>query len=140
MSIFDPNTMKVVHKTCSALIAHMKVRQCSVYQLGTVLGEINDGNDWESLEFAGYDVLIVGILRLIYLEINSLNVSTNIGAKFLRIIDTCFPKEHTLNKIINRNTIKVSYRCMPNMGHFLSKHHSKIANQKDQPDPPPRCS
>ena len=70
----------------------------------------------------------------------SLNVSTNIGAKFLRIIDECFPKEHILYKIINRNTIKVSYRCMPNMGHLLSTHNSKISKLKDQPDPPPRCS
>ena len=50
MSIFNPNTIKVVHNTCSAHIAHIKVRQCPVYQPGTVLGEINDGNDWESIE------------------------------------------------------------------------------------------
>jgi hypothetical protein len=44
----------------------------------------------------------------------SANVSTNIGAKFLRIIDICFPS-HMLHKIINRNTVEVSYRCMTNM-------------------------
>ena len=70
----------------------------------------------------------------------SASVSTNICAKFLRMIDTCFPQEHVLHKIINRNTIKVSYRCMPNMGQIISKHNTNILNQKDQPDPPPRCS
>ena len=40
MAIFNPNTIKVVHNTCSAHIAHIKVRQCPVYQPGTVLGGI----------------------------------------------------------------------------------------------------
>ena len=43
-------------------------------------------------------------------------------------------------KIVNKNTVKVSYRCMPNMAKVISKQNSKIANQTDQPDPPPRCS
>jgi hypothetical protein len=59
----------------------------------------------------------------------SVNVSTNIGAKFLRIIDTCFPPAHILHKIINRNTIKVSYRCMPNMKEVIGRHNSKIAKK-----------
>ena len=37
------------------------------------------------------------------------NISTNIGKQFLKIIDTCFPKEDPLHKIFNRHTIKVSY-------------------------------
>ena len=44
----------------------------------------------------------------------SRNVKTNVGAKFLRIIMRCFPADHPLHKILNKNTIKVSYRCMPN--------------------------
>ena len=35
----------------------------------------------------------------------SANVATNIGAKFLKIIDKCFPPTHPLAKIINRNTV-----------------------------------
>ena len=70
----------------------------------------------------------------------SANVSTNIGAKFLRIIDTCFPKAHILHKIINRNTIKVSYRCMPNMKQVLGKQNSKISKQNTAPSPPPGCN
>ena len=70
----------------------------------------------------------------------SANVSTNIGAKFLTIIDNCFPPSHILHKIINRNTIKVSYRCMPNMKRVIGKHNSKISSQKDAPAPPPGCN
>jgi hypothetical protein len=37
----------------------------------------------------------------------SANVSTSVGAKFLKIIDSCFPQTHILHKIINRNIVKV---------------------------------
>ena len=37
----------------------------------------------------------------------SRNVVTNIGHKFLRIIDECFPRSHPLYKIFNGNTIKL---------------------------------
>ena len=40
---------------------------------------------------------------------------TNIGRQFLTLIETCFPPENTLHKIINRNTIKISYSCTRNM-------------------------
>ena len=70
----------------------------------------------------------------------SMNVSTCIGAKFLRIIDTCFPPSHVLHKIINRNTIKVSYRCMPNVNQLLSRHNAKITKQGDEPESPPGCN
>ena len=58
----------------------------------------------------------------------SLNVKTNVGAKFLRIIDECFPKSHVLNKIFNRNTVKISYKCMPNMQTVIARHNAKILN------------
>ena len=70
----------------------------------------------------------------------SASVSTNIGAKFLRIIDTCFPPTHILHKIINRNTVKVSYRCMPNMKQTIAKHNSRTVNQSIVPVPPPGCN
>ena len=45
----------------------------------------------------------------------SKNVKTNIGQSFLKIIDEEFPKSHPLHKIFNRNTLKISYCCMPNI-------------------------
>ena len=42
----------------------------------------------------------------------NLKVLTNVGHKFLRIIDECFPPHHCLHKIFNRNTLKLSYSTM----------------------------
>ena len=56
------------------------------------------------------------------------NVKTNIGAQFLAILKETFPPTHILHKICNTNTIKLSYRCMPNMRRELSKHNNKILN------------
>ena len=42
----------------------------------------------------------------------SKNIQTNIGEKFLKLVDRNFTPNHPLRKIINRNTVKISYRCM----------------------------
>ena len=62
----------------------------------------------------------------------SLNVSTRVGAMFLKIIDKCFPKGHPLHKILNRNTVKVSYRTTPNMKQLVSSHNTRLIKQNDQ--------
>ena len=63
----------------------------------------------------------------------SSNVATNIGKDFLNLITVLFPKNHHLHKVINRNTVKVSYRCMPNMKRIISKHNRKVLKpQEDQ--------
>ena len=51
------------------------------------------------------------------------NVKTNLGRKFLLVVDKCFPKNHPLNKIFNRHTLKLSYSCMPNMKAVISSHN-----------------
>ena len=43
------------------------------------------------------------------------SLSTNVGQSFLKIIDEEFPADHPLHKIFNRNTVKISYSCMPNI-------------------------
>ena len=61
------------------------------------------------------------------------------GAKFLRFIDKHFPKDDPLRKIINRNTVKVSYKCTPNVSKTISSHNSKV--MKSLKDPATRtCS
>ena len=56
----------------------------------------------------------------------SKNVSTNIGHKFLSLIDKHFPKDHSLRKIFNRNTIKISYSCMNNTKQVIDNHNKRI--------------
>ena len=54
------------------------------------------------------------------------NVQTNIGAKFLSLIDKHFPVGHHLRKIINRNCVKMSYRCMPNLKQKIGMHNRQV--------------
>ena len=61
----------------------------------------------------------------------SQGVKTNVGAKFLKLIGKHFPKNNPLSKIINRNTVKMSYRCTPNMSQIISTHNSKILKKEE---------
>ena len=56
----------------------------------------------------------------------SKNVSTNIGHKFLSLVDKHFPKDHKLRKIFSRNTIKISYSCMNNTKQIIDNHNKRI--------------
>ena len=53
----------------------------------------------------------------------SKNVDTNVGAKLLRIINDLVPED--LKQVLNRNIVKVSYRCMPNINNHVDKHNAK---------------
>ena len=67
-------------------------------------------------------------------------VANNIGKEFLKLINKHFPPQHKLHKILNRNSIKISYSCMPNMkaiitGHkkLLEKLLKKESSQQSKP-------
>ena len=42
-------------------------------------------------------------------------VKTNIAGIFIKLISKHFPPNHKFIKIFNKNTIKLSYSCMPNI-------------------------
>ena len=70
----------------------------------------------------------------------SINVKTNIGKLFLNLVTKHFPKGHPLNKIFNRNTLKISYCCMPNMATIIKRHNSRILKANtDKPNPTCNC-
>ena len=50
----------------------------------------------------------------------SLNVKTNIGKVFLKLVRKHFPRSHKLSKIFNLNTIKISYSSMPNVKDLIN--------------------
>ena len=56
----------------------------------------------------------------------SKSVQTNIRKTFLRLLQKHFPKNQRFHKIFNKNTVKVSYSCMENMGSIIKKHNKKI--------------
>ena len=47
-------------------------------------------------------------------------VISNIGRDFLQIVDEEFPRDHPLNKVFNRNTMKISYGCMTNVRQIIT--------------------
>ena len=66
-------------------------------------------------------------------------VKTDIGRLFLRLIDKHFPRHHKFRPIFNRNTVKISYSCMPNMGRSFRHITNKCSSNPPQPpQPPPR--
>ena len=60
------------------------------------------------------------------------SVTTRIGQSFLHLLDTHFPKNHTLNKIFNRNNVKVSYSCMQNIKATINNHNINILHQNNE--------
>ena len=44
------------------------------------------------------------------------------------LVDKHVPRHHKYYKLFNRNNIKLSYSCMPNMNNVIRKHNSKIIN------------
>ena len=73
----------------------------------------------------------------------SKNVKTNVGKCFLSLIDQHFPKSHSLHKIFNRNTLKLSYSCMTNIkyqNHYIEFHalsfiYHDIPDERGPPGP-----
>ncbi|GFS12631.1 hypothetical protein ElyMa_004864100 [Elysia marginata] len=67
------------------------------------------------------------------------SVKTNVGKTFLKLINKHFPKTSNLYKIINKNTIKVSYSCLPNLKQAIINHNKRLIKQeKEENAPPPK--
>ena len=67
---------------------------------------------------------------------HSVNAETNIGKTFLNLIEKHFPKTIKFHKILNRNSLKVCYSCLPNFGNIIKSHNNIILSEgkiEDQP-------
>ena len=53
-------------------------------------------------------------------------MKTNIGRIFLRLIDKHFPLHHKYRKLFNRNNIKISYSCIPNMASVIRNRNTSL--------------
>ena len=56
-------------------------------------------------------------------------VKTNVGKLFLPLVNKHLPTTHKYRKIFNKNTIKISYSCKPNIKSKISTHNKKILNK-----------
>ena len=53
-------------------------------------------------------------------------VETDIGHRFISIVKKHFTRNHKYSKILNKNTLKISYSCTPNMKSIIAKHNKKV--------------
>ena len=60
----------------------------------------------------------------------SKTVKTKIGKFFLQLIKKHFPKGHKFHKIFNKNTLKLSCSCMPNIKTKINAHDKDILRNK----------
>lgn len=65
----------------------------------------------------------------------SKHVATDIGKKFLNIVNSAFGKKHPLRKIFNRNTLKISYSCMPSLEKKISAHNKSVLRKNNNTTP-----
>ena len=56
----------------------------------------------------------------------SMHVSTNIGKQFLKVVNKHFTSTHRYHKIFNKNNLKISYFCMPNMKTIVHQQNRKL--------------
>ena len=63
----------------------------------------------------------------------SKNVNTRVGEKFIKLLTKCFPKEHALHQILNKNTVKISYCTMPNIQNIIAAHNKNVLNKHRKP-------
>ena len=61
----------------------------------------------------------------------SSHVKTNIGKVFRSLIEKHFTRSHKYYKIFNKNSIKLSYSCMPSMKCVIDKHNSRLLKQDE---------
>ena len=54
------------------------------------------------------------------------SVYADIGRVFLNLLDKHFHKEHKLNKIVDRNSVKLSHSCTRNIEYIIKNNNIKI--------------
>ena len=60
----------------------------------------------------------------------SANIVTNFGKPFHSLLDKYSPPHNKFHKIFNRNTLKISYSCIPSMKTTINSHSHEVTNPK----------
>ena len=68
-----------------------------------------------------------------------MNLETNVGRQFLKLMDISFPPCNTLKKIFTRQTVKIGYKCMPNMETAIVRHNCKVLSEDVKTHQPLGC-
>ena len=63
----------------------------------------------------------------------SLEVVNNLGKVFFKLLKRNFPSGNPLHKIFNKNCVKLSYSCMPNINSIINKSNiAKLSKEKNK--------
>ena len=57
-----------------------------------------------------------------------MNVKSNMGKTFLKLLQKHFSPTHPMYTIFKKNKIKISYSCFPHIGSILSSHNKRMLN------------
>ena len=63
----------------------------------------------------------------------SSNVKTNVGKLFSFLLQKHFPRYHKYYKLFNKNNVKSSYSCMPNMISVIQNHNANLLSKHTTP-------
>ena len=66
----------------------------------------------------------------------SSQVKTRVGHLFLGLVDKHFKRGTKIGYRFNRNTLKLSYSCLPNMGAKIRHHNNRVMGSKQAWSPP----
>ena len=69
-----------------------------------------------------------------------MKVKSNVGKDFLKLIETAFPPSNPLHKLFTRQTLKLSYKCMPSMAQAISRHNAQLLKGEEQLPSNPACN
>ena len=70
----------------------------------------------------------------------SSNVKTNVGKLFLAHLQKHFPQDHKYSKLLNKNNVKISYSCMPNLKSTIQNHNANLLSKNSTPVAASSCS
>ena len=62
------------------------------------------------------------------------NVATNIEKEFFSLLFKHFPPNNRYHKIFNKQNVKLSYSCMPNMESIIAQHNKQVLNRLSSAD------
>ena len=70
----------------------------------------------------------------------SSNVKTNVGKLFLTLLQKHYQQHHQCFKLFNKNIVKTSYSCMPNMKSIIRNHNPNLLSKYSTPVAARSCS
>ena len=68
------------------------------------------------------------------------SVKTKVKRTFINLVNKHFGNKNPLSKIFNKNTINISYSCMPSINKFINSHNNKILSKTKPTDDTKPCN